>query len=166
MEIVLAIVLTAFLALVFSSAVGPLLPKPRPLDEQGPIHVLDMLAELLRDRRDLDTVDSLALTDIVGYRPTAENWTCWADALKCHFPESQPTCDGGEAPAGWTDLAEFARYVARCYPECHLPAEITPREWRMALIFITLRKLISEQLQMQPAEIRRGSNFIDDLLVE
>ena len=159
------IVLTAVVLLVFIVAPLSLMPRPRPLDEQGPIHVLDMLAEVLPDRRDLDTVDSLALTDIVGYRPTAEDWKCWADALNCHFPEPQPTRDGGEAPAGWTDLAELARYVAQCYPECHLPAEITPREWRMALIFITLRKLISEQLQTEPDQIRRGTNFVDDLLI-
>ena len=166
MEIVLAIVLTAVVMLVFSIVAGPLMPRPRPLDEQGPIHVLDMMAEVLRDRRDLGEVDSLALTDIVGFHPTTENWRRWGDALKCHFPDLQPTRDGGEAPAGWIDLAEYARYVGQCYPECYLPAEITPREWRMALIFVTLRKLISEQLQMQPAEIRGGSNFIDDLLVE
>jgi hypothetical protein len=69
-------------------------------------------------------------------------------------------------PTEWVDLWEIADDLARRYPDWEPLHERTATAWREAQIFVGVRQVLVEALNVEPNQVVRSARLVADLGAE
>jgi hypothetical protein len=133
--------------------------------------VLDELADALSaahghpcPRRIAGTV---GLPGQFGLPITPSRWAALEQRLACSLPPLQRRGDGlWSFPRGWTTVWDLADYLAERRPGWGFPSGRELADWREAQIFVCVRDLLVEALNVSPEQVVRSARLMEDLGAE
>lgn len=143
--------------------------------------ILDELAEifdtlrggLTRDQLGI-ALQSLHLRDQFQWPLTPELWDEFALQLGCPLPPLTPLPevwlwehDAWQLPDGLETIGDLLNHLRDIGADTDdWPWDVSLYDWREARIFVRVRGITSEQLQIPKSEIHRHSRFVEDLKVD
>jgi hypothetical protein len=129
---------------------------------------LDEVADALqRIRSSFPTgllVRSVRLAHQFGLPVTPGRWHDLAERLRCELPplEGAPAWGWG-FPHGWRTVRDLAEHVACQRPGCEPPGACSEAEWVEAQIFVRVREVLVDALNVDPGDVTREARLLADL---
>jgi len=109
-------------------------------------------------------VRSIRLADQFGLPVTSHHWKHLGRRLGCDLPPLEPERPGvWRFPYGWETVRDLADHVASERPGCEPPATCTEGDWREAQVFVRVRQVLVDALNVDNEAVVRSARLVADL---
>lgn len=110
---------------------------------------------------------SADLKDQFGLPITPSRWAELSQQLTCRLPPLERRSDGlWSFPRGWTTVWDMGAYVAERHPDWQPRAGGTVEDWVEAQVFVGVRDVMVEALNVDEEEVVRSARLQQDLGAE